>query len=124
VSEREDGGKERDGPFVNTDDEDAIVEAVEVVGDEEVDVCSVCIVTGPPRCEAEPFWWQKRRDGTALVEDHGIAIHPHEPFQAFLCWFDHLAHEEGENERWLVPQKIDDRIAHDFNFVPMNQAVK
>jgi hypothetical protein len=59
-----------------------------------------------------------------LVENHGIAVHPHDPLETFLCWLHHLAHEWGEDERWLVTQKIDDGVAHDFDLIPVDQAIK
>jgi hypothetical protein len=56
----------------------------------------------PPSCDCERrhhdvgrdfLFWQERRDGMALVEKHGVAVHPHDPLETFFCWLHHLAHE-------------------------------
>lgn len=118
VAEGKDVHEKIDGPVRDAHGEDAVVEAVHIVGDEHVrfDVdLSAVILSG--RGEEAGDW-------AALVEDDGVAIDPENPLHALVLRLQHLVQQQCKNEGWFVPKVVDHGLAHNMQLSTVNHAVQ
>lgn len=106
VAEGGDGGEELDGPLMDTDGEDTVVETVPVFRVDEMHIIKLTAWLG-----------QENLNRDVRIEDDSIGVEPEEPFEALAFRFGEFAQQEAEDVGGFGPDVIHDLLAKDVQAV-------